>query len=156
MITDRLQAVADEVADLLDRAEPDAEVVTDRERALFAEAVTAVRAGGVGLLRSVTPHLWEYHDDRADACGDDFGVPGPAGGDHIWEHVTLTSPPSLHVGFGPPDEPSPCYVSFVGEVPWEVEHGLQVVFDHSGAVVRVGTFGFLTNSGGLRGEVYAG
>jgi hypothetical protein len=157
MLTDRLRAVADQVADLLDRAEPDQDPPTDEARVLFAEAVTAIRTGGAPLLDTVTPYLWEYYEDRADACGtDDWDMAPLADGADIWEHVELELPPDLHVGFGPPTQPSPCYVSFVGEVPWEPEHGLQVVFDHSGTVVRVGTFGSLTNTGGLAGEIYAG
>ncbi len=52
-------------------------------------------------------------------------------------------------------EPSPCYLNFEGEVSWEPEHGLQVVFDHSGAVCRVGPYsGRLTNTGPFAGAVY--
>ena len=46
-----------------------------------------------------------------------------------------------------PDAASPCYVNFEGEVPWEPEHGLQLVFDATGAVCRVGPYtGHLTVS----------
>jgi uncharacterized protein DUF6985 len=156
VLTERLRAVAEQVADLLDRAEPDQDPPAAEQRVLFAEAVAAIRAGGAPLLDTVTPHLWEYYGDRADACGEDnLGMTPLADGDDIWEHVELAAPPSLHVGFGPPDEPSPCYVSFEGEVSWEPEHGLQVVFDHSGAVCRVGPYsGRLTNTGPFAGAVY--
>jgi hypothetical protein len=156
VVTDRLRAVAEQVADLLDRAEPDPEPVDERERAAFAEAVAAVRTGGAELLDTVTPYLWEYYRDMAEACGEDnLGMTPLADGDDIWKHVELARPPSLSRGYGPPTEPSPCYVNFEGEVSWEPEHGLQLVFDHSGTVRRVGPYtGHLTNSGPFEGAVF--
>ena len=158
MPTDRLRAVAEQVAQLLDRVEPDPPPADERVRILFAEAVAAVRAGGAALLDTVTPHLWEYYRDMADACGEDnLGMTPLAEGDDIWVHVELPRPPSVSRGYGPPSEPSPCYLNFEGEVTWEPEHGLQLVFDHSGTVRRVGPYtGHLTNSGSRAGLVYGG
>jgi hypothetical protein len=154
--TDRLRTVTEQVAGLLDRAETEPDHPTEPEWVLFAEALAAVRAGGADLLDTVTPHLWAYYRDLAEACGDDnLGMDPLADGDDIWEHVELTRPQRVSPGFGSPDEPSPCYVNFEGEVSWEPEHGLQVVFDHSGAVCRVGPYsGRLTNTGPFAGAVY--
>jgi hypothetical protein len=70
--------------------------------------------------------------------GED-GVPEiPEGGD-IWEHVELARRPVASLGDGPL-APSPCYLSFEGEVSWEPEHGLQLVYDLDGAVSKVGPY----------------
>ena len=159
MVTERLRLTAERVAALLDAAEPDAESTTPEEQRLFAEAVAAVRAGGVELLDTATPHLWEYYRDVAQAVGDDnLGMVPLVDGADIWEHVELLRPPTLLTGFGLRC-PSPCYVNFEGEVTWEPEHGLQLVFDHSGAVCRVGPYsGHLTVAGkfgdAFLGEIY--
>ena len=94
MPTDRLSAVTEQVAGLLDRAETEPDHPTEPERVLFAEALAAVRAGGADLLDTVTPHLWAYYRDLAEACGDDnLGMDPLADGDDIWEHVELHAAP---------------------------------------------------------------
>ncbi|MEJ2871454.1 hypothetical protein WCD74_27090 [Actinomycetospora sp. OC33-EN08] len=138
-MTDRLAGIAAQVADLLDRAEPE-DHATPEQRHVCREAVAAVRAGGANLLDTATPYLWEYYRDLADAVGEDeLGMTPLRDGDDIWEHVELPRVPTLVLG-GDERAPSPCYVNFEGEVRWEPEHGLQLVFDHTGRLARVGPY----------------
>jgi len=145
MTSDGLRAAAARVAELLDQAEPDGDP-TPEQRQCFDRAVGALRAGGAELLDTVTPHLWEYYRDIEDAVGTDgLGMPPLADDADIWAHVELPRRPLLMEDG--PDAASPCYVTFEGEVPWEPEHGLQLVFDATGAVCRVGPYtGHLTVS----------
>ncbi|MEJ2871453.1 hypothetical protein WCD74_27085 [Actinomycetospora sp. OC33-EN08] len=137
MVTERLRQLAATVADLLDRAEADVPAAPEEHRR-YDEAVAAIRAGGAELLDTATPYLWMYYRDvAATVDAEDLGIAPLGDGDDIWEHVRLRRPPTLATGFGS-YEPSPCYVDFHGGVTWEPEHGLQLVFDHTGRLCRVG------------------
>ena len=57
----------------------------------------------------------------------------------IWEHVEIRFAPSFTLGGGR-FAPAPSYISFEGEVSWEIEHGLQLVFEHGRRVCKVGPF----------------
>ena len=136
MITEWMLAVARRVDGLLDATDVD----EARDPQLVAAAISALRARGAAALDAATPYLWEYYRDMAAVVGTgEDGVPDIPAGSDIWEHVELSRPPIAFLG-GTALEPSPCYLSFEGEVAWEPEHGLQLVYDLGGAVCKVGPY----------------
>jgi hypothetical protein len=139
VITQRLQELAAQLDTLLDDIDLQ-DVGDDRDGlAAAAAAVAALRARGVDALAEATPYVWEYYREVAEVVGvgEDVGVPDIADGADIWEHVRFRNPPTASPG-GSRFAPAPCYVSFDGGVDWEPEHGLELVFDHVGALTRVG------------------
>jgi hypothetical protein len=57
----------------------------------------------------------------------------------IWEHVQFRHPPQWRLGGGPL-APGRSYLSFEGEVSWEPEHGLQLVFEDGQHVCKVSPY----------------
>jgi hypothetical protein len=57
-----------------------------------------------------------------------YGIPEIPGLANIWEHVQFRHPPEWRPGGGPL-APGRSYPSFEGEVSWEPEHGLQLVYE---------------------------
>lgn len=53
----------------------------------------------------------------------------------FWGYVQITVPPMVEAG-GDPLEPAASYLSFEGEVPWEPEHGLELVFEDGRRIGR--------------------
>lgn len=116
----------------------------------FDEASRAFLAAGPDLLDQATEHLWAYYRDTAGEYSPaDWEVHGIPALDHeadIWAHVTITNAPALTPG-GTALEPGRAYISFEGEVTWEDEHGLQLVFEDGRAVCKVGPYdGHVTNA----------
>ena len=75
-----------------------------------------------------------------------YGIPDIQPKSDIWDQVDFRSPPEIRRG-GTPLEPAPAYLSFEGEVSWEPEHGLQLVFEHGQRVCKVGPYdGHNTNA----------
>lgn len=139
MLTDRLRETARAVETLLDQLELEATFteLAAADQALIREAAAAIRSGGADLLATATPHLWAYYREVAECVGvGEYGAPHiPDNGD-IWEHVRWSRPPLPSLGDSL-FEPSPCYLSFSGAASWEPEHGVQIVFDHTGTICRV-------------------
>lgn len=127
----------------------DGEFTPKRVRA-FDAASRAFLAAGPELLDQATEHLWAYYRDTAseydEADWERYGIPVLDEAADIWAEVTLTNPPTLTPG-GDPLEPGGAYVSFEGEMTWEAEHGLQLVFEDGRAVCKVGPYdGHATNA----------
>lgn len=106
-------------------------------------ALTNFRNAPPRLLDEATGHLWSYYRDSFDEYGPELsvehGVPVLNDSIDIWTQVSITSPPSVELGRAP-YSPAPAYLSFEGEVTWEEEHGLQLVFDNGQRVCKVGPY----------------
>ena len=114
------------------------------DQPLFDEAVANFLRGGPLLLDEATEFMWAYYRSVASQFGPteraSYGIPELAPGSDIWDQVEFPSnPPTLRRG-GTRLEPGPSYISFEGEVTWEPEHGLQLVFEHGLRVCKVGPF----------------
>jgi hypothetical protein len=144
--------------------EPDIEgETTAQERAVAEEAIRNFKSGGAELLDTATPFLWAYYRSVVSvftaAERDDYGIPEIPQSADIWEQVEFRLPPALTFG-GNRLEPGRSYISFEGEVSWEPEHGLQLVFEHGLRVCKVGPYdGHCTNAhayadGSLLGVVF--
>lgn len=133
---------------LLDGA--DLDTASAEQKILLEEAVNNFKAGGSGLLDEATESMWAYYKHTASefsaAQRSEYGVPEiPETGD-IWDEVQFRHPPELALG-GRLLEPGRSYISFEGEVSWEPEHGLQLVFEDGLHVCKVGPYdGHLTNA----------
>jgi len=122
-----------------------------RERKVLDAALANFIKGGDALLDKATKHLWRYYRATIAAFSDieidDYEIPRLARDADIWKHVTLSLPPSFHLGRQSKYEPGISYFSFEGGVSWEPEHGLQVVFEHGRRVCKVGPYdGHLTQA----------
>lgn len=110
---------------------------------MLEEAIRNFINRGPELLDEATASLWAYYGSFASAFSsaerEEYGIPEiPASAD-IWEEVEFRWPPSVHLGGGRL-EPGRSYISFEGEVSWEPEHGLQLVFEHGLSVCKVGPY----------------
>lgn len=114
-----------------------------------AEAVSTFVAGGVRLLEEATPALWDYYRATVTRFTPkqrrDYGIPEiPAAAD-IWVYVSF---PHEEATWHPGNvrlERGRSYLSFEGEVSWEPEHGLQLVFEDGQRVCKAGPYdGHLT------------
>lgn len=128
---------------------PDA--TAPRERELFEAALANFVDSGDALLDQATVYLWQYYRATRAAVGeaalDAYQVPRLARGADIWEHVTLSQAPCFSIGQTSEYAPGISYFSFEGEVSWEPEHGLQLVFEHGRRVCKVGPYdGHLTQA----------
>ena len=117
---------------------------------VFAQAVGNFLNGGPELLDDATEHLWAYYRsvvlEFTAAERTDYGIPELLATADIWEQVEFREPPSKQLG-EPPLEPALSYISFEGEVSWEPEHGLQLVFEHGLRLCKVGPYdGHNTNA----------
>jgi hypothetical protein len=116
---------------------------TDEERALRLEAVSGFIAGGSQLLEEATPYLWAYYRQTAAEFppGERArnGVPEIPDSADIWEHVQFRHPPWWSLGGGPL-KPGRSYLSFEGDVSWEPEHGLQLVYEDGRRVCKVSQY----------------
>ena len=127
------------------------ELTTDpEERGVLEEAIRNFRNAGPELLDDATPYLWAYYRSVASAFEADerkeYGIPELTESGDIWDEVEIRSPPELRLG-GTQHEPGRSYVSFEGNVSWEVEHGLQLVFEHGERVCKVSPYdGHVTNA----------
>jgi hypothetical protein len=116
---------------------------TPEERVVIDEAIHNFRVAGATVLDEATPFLWEYYRSVASAFGqrerEEYGIPELNGGADIWDEVQLVSPPRIQLGGGRL-QPGRSYISFEGGVTWELEHGLQLVFEHGLHVCKVGPY----------------
>ncbi|MEO1482923.1 MAG: hypothetical protein AAFU77_12520 [Myxococcota bacterium] len=64
----------------------------------------------------------------------------------VWDHVAIGAEPSIVLGGGK-YTPSRHYISFEGNVAWEPEHGLQLVFEKGPKLCKVSPYdGHVTNA----------
>src|SRR5262249_33269632 len=121
------------------RLEPEA---GPKQQTLLDEAVTNFKAGGPELLAQATNHVWAYYRSVADGFDAEeraeIGIPEISTAQYVGDHVSFHHPPSFDIGGRNRYEPGRSYISFEGEVAWEVEHGLQLVFEHGRRVCKVG------------------
>jgi hypothetical protein len=68
-----------------------------------------------------------------------YGIPQIPDSADIWEHARFRDPPEWILGGGPLS-PGRSYLSFEGEVSWEPEHGLQLVFEDGQRVCKVSQY----------------
>ncbi|MBK9032216.1 MAG: hypothetical protein IPL61_13005 [Myxococcales bacterium] len=115
-----------------------------RARKVFDAALANFVSGGDALLDKATKYLWKYYRATIaafdDAELDDYEIPRLARDTDIWKHVAISRPPSFELGRRSKYEPGISYFSFEGEVSWEPEHGLQLVFEHGRRVCKVGPY----------------
>jgi hypothetical protein len=134
-----LKALLDRLAE---QAECDEEP-TAEEQALRREAISGFIAGGAQLLEEATPFMWAYYRSTAAEFGPEeraqYGIPEIPDSADIWEHVQFRCPPWWSPGRGPLT-PGRSYLSFEGEVSWEPEHGLQLVYEDGQRVCKVSQY----------------
>lgn len=123
---------------------------TPDQLAAFDAAKRSFLAAGPEILAAATEHLWAYYRGTAEEFTpedrEDYGIPELGADADIWAEVSITGPPVLDVG-GEPLAPAAAYLSFEGEVSWEDEHGLQLVFENGRTVCKVGPYdGHSTNA----------
>jgi hypothetical protein len=149
MASDRvreLKAILDRVAE---QAEFNGNSHPDEDESLRAEAISAFVAGGVHLLEEATSALWEYYratiDEFTPEQCREYGLAEIPDSADIWEHVSFPHEESTwHLG-NTLLERGRSYLSFEGEVSWEPEHGLQLVFEDGQRVCKAGPYdGHLT------------
>jgi hypothetical protein len=135
----QLKATMDRLAGQVDlpvEASPEA-------RQLFADALKNFTASGPELVDQATPFLWQYFhfvaDEFTPAQRAEYSIPEIFQTDDIWLHVQFRHPPALELG-GLRLEPGQLYLSYEGEVSWEPEHGLQLVFEDGQRVCKVGPY----------------
>lgn len=113
------------------------------EWAVYADAIRNFVAGGPELLDEATPYLWQYYRSVVNSFDEaemnDYGIPILSNDVEIWDEVAITESPTIRLG-GSRLEPGRSYISFEGEVSWEIEHGLQIVFEHGLHVCKVSPF----------------
>jgi len=131
---------------LLDRLAAEAEFdeePTAEEEILRRQAIGGFIAGGAQLLDEATPFLWAYyHRTAAEFTPEErarYGIPEIPDSADIWEHVQFRHPPWWSLGGGPL-MPGRSYLSFEGEVSWEPEHGLQLVYEDGQRVCKVSQY----------------
>jgi hypothetical protein len=138
--TERGRLLKGELDGLADQVEHDDEPSSE-ERGVFDDAVRSFKRAGPTMLAEATPFLWQYYRSVGQEFTPDqraaYGIPEIPPDADIWEHVSF--PPTLTLG-GRPLEPARCYLSFEGEVSWEPEHGLQLVFENGERVCKVGQY----------------
>lgn len=116
---------------------------TAEDQALRNEAIGRFIAGGAPLLDKATPFLWAYYQHTAAELTFEerarYGIPEIPGPADIWEHVQFAHAPEWCPGGGPL-MPGRSYLSFEGEVSWEPEHGLQLVYEDGQRVCKAGPY----------------
>ncbi len=145
-VTDHMRALKEQLDELVTHMETEHEDHPEAQRATGA----AFAGAGVELLASATPYLWEYYDSERAKYTDEarivWGFPVIDADADIWTYVSFRHPPEATAGT-PPLEPAEWYLSFEGNVAWEPEHGLQLVFADGGKIEKVGPYdGHVTNA----------
>jgi hypothetical protein len=142
MASDRVRDLKALLDRLAERAEFDGEP-TAEDQVLRREAIGGFVAGGAQLLEEATPFMWAYYRSTAAEFTPEeqarYGIPEIPGSADIWEHVQFRHPPEWRLGGGPL-MPGRCYLSFEGEVSWEPEHGLQLVYEDGRRVCKVSQY----------------
>lgn len=150
LMNKRLENLKLKLDELADKAEHDCDSASPEEEEALKKAVKNFKAAGPEILDEATKHLWSYYRCIAGMFSAkeraDYGFPEIEREDDVWDHVEIDNPPSVGAGDGD-YEPAPSYLSFEGEVAWEPEHGLELVFEEGARVCKVGAFdGHFTNA----------
>lgn len=142
MTSTRLRDLKTLLDRLAEQSEPGAEPAAD-DLVLRAQAIGAFLSGGPQLLDEATPFLWEYYRSTAAEFTPEeqgrYGIPQIPDTADIWEHVQFRHPPQWRLGSGPLS-PGRSYLSFEGEVSWEPEHGLQLVYEDGQRICKVSQY----------------
>jgi Domain of unknown function (DUF6985) len=147
MASDRVHYLKTLLDQLASQAEA-GEQATTAEQALRSQAISGFIAGGAQLLDQATPYLRAYYQRTADEFTAEeralYGIPDIPDSADIWEHVQFPHPAQCRPGGGPLS-PGRSYLSFEGEVSWEPEHGLQLVYEDGQRLCKVSPYdGHLT------------
>jgi hypothetical protein len=141
-VTARVSLLKRQLDQLVDQVEDDGEPGAE-ERLSFTTTVANFKRGDATMLAEATSSLWAYYRSVASEFTPEqraaYGIPEISSDSDIWEHVSFRFPPSLSLG-GHPLQPAECYLSFEGEVSWEPEHGLQLVFENGERVCKVSQY----------------
>lgn len=131
---------------LLDRLAAEAGFEEDpvtEEGILRREAICGFIAGGPQLLDEATRYVRAYYWSTAAEFTPreriQYGIPAIPDSADIWEHVKFRRPPTWTLGGGPL-MPARSYLSFEGEVSWEPEHGLQLVYADGRSLCKVSQY----------------
>jgi hypothetical protein len=131
---------------LLDRLAGEAQPAKQsaaEDQTLRSETVSGFIASGARLLDEATPFLRAYYRRTAAEFTPEerarYEIPEIPDSADIWEHVQFRHPPEWHPGGGPLT-PGRSYLSFEGEVSWEPEHGLQLVYEDGLRVCKVSQY----------------
>ncbi|HVV36962.1 MAG TPA: hypothetical protein VHC63_10205 [Acidimicrobiales bacterium] len=117
----------------------DGEFSTEQREAID-DAIQNFLTAGTEILAAVTPYLWQYRDSVKKATFATRARRKLRRADtEIWEEVRLVQRPTIDLG-GTSLMPARSYVTFEGEVAWEPEHGLGLVFEDGRRVVKVGPY----------------
>jgi hypothetical protein len=147
MASDRVRELKPILDRLAEQATFQRELTPD-DQVLRAEVIGGFIAGGAELLDEATPFIWAYYRSTAGEFTAEerlrYGIPEIPDSADIWEHVQFRHPPEWRLGGGPLT-PGRSYLSFEGEVSWEPEHGLQLVYEDGRRLCKVSQYdGHLT------------
>lgn len=117
----------------------------DDRKEEFHAAIAKLLASDFAALKSAEQHVYRYYEDMNsnwDPSDEEFLSIKSAS--EVWRHVKLGREPMVtRRAYGD----KAVYVSIECECDWEPEHGLQIVLNGRGQVVKVGPYdGHLTNS----------
>lgn len=142
MPSDRVRFLKALLDRLAQKAEFDGEPAPEDET-VRAEAISRFIAGGPQLLDEATVFMWAYYRRTvAELAPHERGrhaMPEIPDSADIWEHVQFRHHPEWRRGGGPLT-PGRSYLSFEGEVSWEPEHGLQLVYEDGLRVCKVSQY----------------
>jgi hypothetical protein len=142
MASDRVRELKAVLDRLVERAEFDGEA-TAEDQVVREEVIGGFIAGGVELLDEAMPFMWAYYRSTAAGFTSEervrSGIPEIPDSADIWEHVQFQQRPEWRLGGGPL-VPGRSYLSFEGEVSWEPEHGVQLVYEDGRRVCRVSPY----------------
>lgn len=142
MASDRVRVLKALLDRLVERTEFDGEP-TAEDRILREEVIDGFIAGGADLLDEATPFMWAYYRSTAAGFSPEewgrYGIPEILDSADIWEHVQFQHPAEWRLGGGPLT-PGRSYLSFEGEVSWEPEHGVQLVYEDGRRVCKVSQY----------------
>lgn len=118
---------------------------------VLSEAVSNFKAGEPQLLNEAAKYMWQYYQDVAGNFSpeelEEYNIPIITSQGNVWNHIQFYNAPIVAIGGKNTYEPGRSYISFEGEVAWEEEHRLQLVFDHGLRVCKVGPYdGHYTNA----------
>jgi hypothetical protein len=123
----------------------------------FLEAVGNLLGATPSLLHEATGYVQQYCMEMLALWGDDAPKIDIKRPENVWDHVDLGNHLIVSRDHGPGRD---IYVSLECSCAWEVEHGLQLVFENGRQISKVGPFdGHVSNASAyddqtLRGVIY--
>lgn len=108
----------------------------------LARCINNFRDVSQPVLDIVAPDLFAYFKDvEQDLDPDEDYIPEIPSASVVWDYATIDdSEPSVHYN----KESSTLFVTLEGEVEWEEEHGLLLVFEDGARISKLGPFDGLT------------